>query len=147
LKIIIYILLPIFVLLVFLSCGTPKVVRPFNLENERWQLIQIIDQKVEISRYSRNIYLVFRSRDGRMLGYSGCGEILGFYSSRAGSINITLESEPQQFCSETYVEMQLYEGLPKIDSYRINNDTLLLEKSGLPVFIFEGVHLPEFKPD
>lgn len=109
----------------FYSCALMESKTIYKFENTRWKLIKILND--EVKPIGNEIFITFRSRDNRILGFSGCSEILGFYKTDGNRIEITLESESHQICPNRYIELQLYEALPKIDEYQLDGQNLFLK--------------------
>ncbi len=122
------------VVIFFNGCTLMVSKKKYTLENTRWKLVKILNEQVNV--IGNDIFILFRSRDNRVLGYGGCREIFGFYKTVNQQIEITLENTSSQICPNSYLELQLLEGLTKIDEYEIKEEKLYLKNYNSIIFTF-----------
>ncbi|WP_136480404.1 copper resistance protein NlpE N-terminal domain-containing protein [Cognatitamlana onchidii] len=100
-----------------------------NLENKKWQLIELMGQEVKFSKDKKPAFVIFDSNNARMSGNNSCNLFSGGYTLKPnGRIEIGQMMNTLMACDNMERATQFMEVLQKADNYTVVNGVLHLNK-------------------
>jgi copper homeostasis protein (lipoprotein) len=123
------------------SCGARMTVA--ELENTYWKLTRLGDQPVLPGELQREPYLVLRSGDHRVTGFSGCNQMNGSYSVNGSAIEFSEMAGTMMACADgAETERSFLAALGRARSWRVIGEHLdLFDGAGDLAARFEAKNL------
>lgn len=115
--------------LLFVACSTTKQAQEKITEN-KWQIVEVGGHKVTASdTFMRPARILFLTEENRISASAGCNLINGRYSINSnGKISFSQMIATKMACPDMRLEDALLKSLHRIDSFRIENDMLILSE-------------------
>jgi heat shock protein HslJ len=107
-----------------------------ELVDKHWTLVELLGNPVDPQE---EVFITFH-RDNRISGNSGCNTFSGSYQLNADYRRLALSHlvATQKMCPNMDIEDQVNKALSSVDSYVVNNDTLILNRARMaPLAKFE----------
>lgn len=97
-----------------------------------WRLVELNGNEVKPPRQEKDeIYLVMMKAGNRLEGFAGCNQIGGTYELDGSRLNFANVIGTMVSCPDTEIENLFLDALKTVDSYKISDNTLLLNKEGV----------------
>ena len=143
----------IFMILILCSCSSSKNNASANKSNTLateslasltetyWRLIELNGQPIVREDNKKEIYMILKSEDNRVHGYSGCNTFNGIYSlAGENRISYSKFATTLMACIDMSKENEFMEVLEKSDNFVIKGGILSLNKARMaPLAKFESV--------
>ncbi len=81
-----------------------------------------------LSKITSNVEISFNEKDHTVSGFSGCNRFSGTYKVAAESLSLGPLATTRKMCPNMQEENAVLEALQQVDSYRMENETLTLQK-------------------
>ncbi len=103
-----------------------------------WHLIKIGSSNVKLSQDEQKISLTLTEGNSNFSGYSGCNRYFGAYTINEGELELGNAGVTMMACPDIDMstERKYLDNLNKVDSYRIEDDTLYLSGRGRVLLTF-----------
>ena len=111
------------------TCGSPDATSEF--QETYWKLTRLQGKPVILSEKQREPNLVFRSKDNRVTGFSGCNSMTGSYNLNGNQIAFGAIAATRMACLQGMdTESMFFATLNQVRSWKILGQHLELYDSG-----------------
>lgn len=117
---------------------------PEGLVEKYWRLMELHGEPiVRMENNKREAHLVIKQEGNRVVGNAGCNSLTASYKlDEENGLSFAQIATTKMACMDMTVENEFMKVLPMVDSYRIQDDTLFLLKTGVePLARLEAVYL------
>ncbi|MDR3340758.1 MAG: META domain-containing protein [Candidatus Symbiothrix sp.] len=116
-----------------------------TLLEKYWKLDQIRGKDVAdlAPRLPKDAFVTFKAEENRLVGNLGCNTFSAEYELMQGNrIRISNAITTEMMCMDMTVEDEMKRVLATVDSYSVNNDTLVLNRARMaPLARFVAVYM------
>jgi copper homeostasis protein (lipoprotein) len=119
------------------TCGTPLA--QTTLENTYWKLVSLGDQDVVVGDKQREPHVIFKEKDSRIQGSTGCNRLMGSYVRKESSLTFksggTMMACPEPLMTQ---ERAFHKALNATKSFKVTG-------SNLELYGYDGALLARFE--
>ena len=115
-----------------------------NLQDTYWKLVELDGAKVVMAPQQRREVRITLASDGsRLIGFSGCNQLVGAYMYEGGTLRFTQMAGTRTACVSPFMELesQVLKMLGATTGYRIEGEQLTLLKDDQILARFDAVYL------
>ncbi|MEP7146076.1 MAG: META domain-containing protein [bacterium] len=125
------------------SQNNNNAIRPnLSLENTRWVLRSLYDQKIFTPESGKEAYIIFTKQTNRAAGNAGCNTFFSSYKIIKNNIKLGPVARTRMFCEQQMdTENNFIKALEAAEKFRIEGDRLYLSDSTEAVVGFEAVYM------
>jgi heat shock protein HslJ len=99
-----------------------------NFSERRWLLRVLQNEEITTLPEAREIFINFNAEEKRFGGFAGCNSFSGIYSLDENKLNLERIVSTKMMCPEIDTETKLFTVLQEINSFRMEDDKLILLK-------------------
>jgi uncharacterized lipoprotein YbaY/heat shock protein HslJ/uncharacterized lipoprotein NlpE involved in copper resistance len=115
-----------------------------ELKDTFWKLLDLNGKKIPIApSHKRQIRITLASEGSRLIGYSGCNQLLGTYAQKDNELRFSQMAGTMMACVSPFMELegQVLKMLGATTGYRIEGKQLFLLKDDQVLARFEALYL------
>ena len=114
-----------------------------NLVEKYWKLLELHGNPIASANSSKEAHIIFHIDGNRFSGDAGCNRFMGSYQTKEPNrIVLSSAAATMMMCLDMETEAKFLQMLETVDSYSVQNDTLLLYRARMaPLAKFAVVYL------
>jgi uncharacterized lipoprotein YbaY/heat shock protein HslJ/uncharacterized lipoprotein NlpE involved in copper resistance len=124
------------------ALGKSKAIAEFK--DTFWKLLDLNGKKIPIApSHKRQIRITLASEGSRLIGYSGCNQLMGTYAQKDNELRFSQMAGTMMACVSPFMELesQVLKMLGATTGYRIEGKQLFLLKDDQVLARFEALYL------
>ena len=112
-----------------------------ELVGKKWKLVEMNGRPVANTAGELDYFIQMDNEENRIFGYAGCNNFFGTYELKEGlRVKFSQIGSTMMACPDMNTEKELFQILETVDNYRVNKNTLELNKARMmPMARFELV--------